>query len=162
MEAQLRKHYGERISPAALSMADLPRGTQLVAEQGWPVLRLDLTGTVVYILPGVPGLLRAKLEHLESLPDELPQGEGWHLALLHTTLDESKLAPHLDALVEAHAGVEIGSYPRWTRADDGRIRYHVRVTFEAPAAFAPQVEAVRDELAERLGPDALCESDPPP
>ena len=161
MEAQLRKHYGERISAAALSMADLPRGTQLVAEQGWPVLRLGLEGTVVYILPGVPGLLRAKLEHLEALPGELPQGEGWHLALLHTTLDESKLAPHLDALVEAFAEVEIGSYPRWARSDEGRIRYHVRVTFEAPAALAPQVEAARDELTRRLGPDALCDPDAP-
>lgn len=164
MEEQLRRHYGERISDAALRMADLPRGTQLRAEEGWPVLRLDLGGSRVYILPGVPGLLRAKLEHLEELEGELPRGEGWHLALLHTTLDESKLAPHLDAVLgdSAFRDVEIGSYPRWERDGDGRIRYHVRVTFEAPVALAARVDAARAELAHRLGPDALCEPSPAP
>jgi molybdenum cofactor synthesis domain-containing protein len=163
MEEQLRRHYGERISDAALRMADLPRGTQLRAEEGWPVLRLDLespsgaAGARVYILPGVPGLLRAKLEHLEELDGELPRGEGWHLALLHTTLDESKLAPHLNALLDAFKDVEIGSYPRWERGDDGRIRYHVRVTFEAPMTLRATVDAAREELAHRLGPDQLCE-----
>jgi molybdenum cofactor synthesis domain-containing protein len=159
MEAQLRQHYGERISDAALRMADLPRGTQLRAEQVWPVLRLDLDAPSarVYILPGVPGLLRAKLEHLEELEGELPRGEGWHLALLHTTLDESKLAPHLNALLDAFGEVEIGSYPRWERDADGRIRYHVRVTFEAPMALAARVDDARAELAHRLGPEVLCE-----
>jgi molybdenum cofactor synthesis domain-containing protein len=172
MEEQLRRHYGERISDAALRMADLPRGTQLRAEQVWPVLRLDLEpsgtgrtgarGTRVYILPGVPGLLRAKLEHLEELEGELPRGAGWHLALLHTSLDESKLAPHLNAMLDAFADVEIGSYPRWERDGDGRIRYHVRVTFEAPTSLQARVEAAREELARRLGPEALCEPLPAP
>ncbi len=164
MEEQLRRHYGERISDAALRMADLPRGTQLRAEQVWPVLRLDLESPTarVYILPGVPGLLRAKLEHLEELDGELPLGEGWHLAVLHTTLDESKLAPHLNAMLDAFADVEIGSYPRWEREGDGRIRYHVRVTFEAPMTLQARVEAAREELARRLGPEALCQPSPAP
>lgn len=167
MAESLRKHYGDRLTDAALSMADVPEGTALCGSQGWPVLRLDLDRDAdpararIYILPGVPSLFRAKLEHLEAAPDELPRGEGWHLALLHTTLDESKLAPHLDALLAkygAPAGpLEIGSYPRWARGEDGSIDYHVRITFEAPRGEGSVADQARDELATTLGPDALCE-----
>jgi molybdenum cofactor synthesis domain-containing protein len=164
MESELRKHYGERISEAALAMADLPRGTALLARQGWPVLRLDLEppcSTRVYILPGVPSLLRAKVEHLEAIPGELPQGDGWHLALLHTNLDESNLAPHLDAIVAAFPGVDIGSYPRWSRGPDGAIHYHVRVTFEAPREHASRAEAARDQLTRVLPPERLVDPEEP-
>lgn len=171
MAASLREHYGENLSDAALSMADVPEGTVLRGTRGWPVLRLDLDRPAdpaqsrIYILPGVPSLFRAKLEHLEAADGELPRGEGWHLALLHTTLDESKLAPHLDALLAKYGApggpLEIGSYPRWSRAEDGTVAYHVRVTFEAPNDASSVADAARDELAAALGPDALCEADSP-
>ena len=171
MAASLREHYGEDLTDAALSMADVPEGTVLRGTRGWPVLRLDLdrasdpARSRIYILPGVPNLFRAKLEHLEATEGELPRGEGWHLALLHTTLDESKLAPHLDALVAkygAPAGpLEIGSYPRWSRAEDGTVAYHVRITFEAPTDAGSIADTARDELAATLGPDALCEAAAP-
>jgi molybdenum cofactor synthesis domain-containing protein len=161
MEQLLREHFGERITPAALGMADLPEGTSLRALPGWPVLRLDLFEPRVcrvYILPGVPPLLRAKVEHLEGLEGELPKAAGWHLSLLHTTIEESALAANLDALVASFPEVEIGSYPRWARDEGGRVRYHVRITFEAPAAHAASAEAARDRLAEMLGPDAVVPS----
>jgi molybdopterin-biosynthesis enzyme MoeA-like protein len=89
-------------------------------------------------------------------------GEGWHLTVLHTTFDESRLAPELDTLVAAFPDVEIGSYPRWTRDEGGKVRYHVRVTFEAPLEHAPSAEEARSRLAASLGPDALVEpSDAP-
>lgn len=162
MEQLLRTHYGERITPEALTMADLPRGTSLRALPGWPVLRLDLQAPHVariYILPGVPALLRAKVEHLESIDGELPLAEGWHLVLLHTMLEESKLAPKLDALVASFPMVDIGSYPRWTRDEGGRVRYHVRVTFETPLEHAESADAARERLARMLGPGAIV--DPP-
>lgn len=167
MAASLRRHYGDELTDAALSMADVPEGTSLCGHRGWPVLRLDLdrprdpARARIYILPGVPSLFRAKLEQLEAADGELPRGEGWHVALLHTTLDESKLAPHLNALVAkygAPAGpLEIGSYPRWARAEDGSIDAHVRVTFETPTGSASIADSARDELATALGPDALCD-----
>jgi molybdenum cofactor synthesis domain-containing protein len=162
MEGQLRLYYGERITDAALRMADLPEGTLLRAMPGWPVLRLDLPDARVYILPGVPGLLRAKLEHLEAIDGELPTGEGWHLALLHTSLDESNLAGLLDAVVAEFPGVEIGSYPRWSRTTDGRIQMHVRVTFEGPRAAASRIDAAKDRLLATLPLGALLEHEPPP
>lgn len=148
MAARLRAHYGPELTEGALHMADLPSGTQLLADEGWPVLRLDLRHgrTRVYILPGVPGLLQLKIEQLEALPDELPQGEGWHQCLVHTTLEESQLAPHLDAVVAAFPDVEIGSYPRWSPAADGTLGYHVRVTLEVSRDRAERAELARQAL----------------
>jgi molybdenum cofactor synthesis domain-containing protein len=160
MEAQLRLYYGERINDAALRMSDLPEGTLLRAMPGWPVLRLDLDARV-YILPGVPGLLRAKLEHLEAIEGELPSGEGWHLEVLHTSLDESKLAALLDAVVAEFPEVEIGSYPRWSRTAEGRIQMHVRVTFEGPRAAAMRIDAAMARLRDTLPPGTLLAHEPP-
>jgi molybdenum cofactor synthesis domain-containing protein len=179
MEAELRAHYGAGISEAALSMADVPQGTRMCAGPGWPVMALEVPrgpaddGPVsapaldpaldparIYILPGVPALLRSKIERLEEIDGELPHAPGWHLVELHTRLDESRLAPHLDAVVARHPGVDIGSYPRWTRSDDGRIRAHVRVTFEGPVADAAEVDAAREELAAALPADQIL-AEPP-
>lgn len=167
LEAQLRQHYGPRLTDAALRMADLPRGTILRALPGWPVFRLDLdavpgrAGARIYILPGVPGLLRAKYEHLEAIEGELPHTPGWHLEVLYTSLDESALAAHLDAVVAAHPAVDIGSYPRWGRGDDGRIHMHVRVTLEGPATAREAVLAARAQLHAALGPEHLLDHEPP-
>lgn len=163
LEAQLRKHYGDGATDAAMSMADLPEGTIMRAGPGWPVLRLDLEDPApcrVYMLPGVPGLLRAKLERLEGLPDELPHGPGWHLQSVYATLDESKLAAYLDRLVAEYDGVEIGSYPRWSRGADGRVSYHVRITLEGPAAAAQKVDAARAALLAALPPDSILDEVP--
>ncbi len=172
METQLRQHYGERVTDAALRMSDLPEGTSLCALPGWPVFRLDLDpghdrtsprlerATRLYILPGVPSLLRAKFEHLEAIDGELPQSPGWHLEVLYTNLDESKLAAHLEAVVAAHRDVEVGSYPRWTRAGDGRVEMHVRVTLEGPTSAREGVLAARAQLHEALGPSHVLADEP--
>ena len=164
IESELRAYYGARLTPEALTMADLPEGTELRAGPGWPALRLDLQEprpSRVYILPGVPPLLRAKVERLETLPDELPRGQGWHLATLCTTVDESRLAALLQAVLERHPGVEIGSYPRWTRGDDGHVTHHVRITFEGPTSDSPRVDAARDALRTALPPESiLAEPEP--
>jgi molybdenum cofactor synthesis domain-containing protein len=149
MEAILREHYGPKIGTAALSMADVPKGTVLRALPGWPVLRLDLDdgptpGARVYMLPGIPALLRAKFEALEALPDELPMARPWTLVSLTIERDESSLAPLLDQIVRDHSEVEIGSYPRWSRAEDGRLEIEVLVTFES--RDATRAATARDAL----------------
>lgn len=164
MAAELAQHYGERATEAAMSMADLPEGTTLCAGPGWPVLRLDLdepSPCRVYILPGVPPLLRAKIERLEATEGELPQAGGWHLVEVHTSLEEHRLAPELDAVLEEFPGIQVGSYPRWTREEDGRIRLRVRVTVEGPIELASQVDAAREALLARLPADCIVENDAP-
>lgn len=155
----LRAHYRGRETEAAMRMADVPEGTELRALPGWPVLRLDLAADQppslphdarVYILPGIPALLRAKIEALENLDGELPARTDWVLAEIHTKLDESALAPFLDAVVAAHPSIEIGSYPRWQPGADGRLKVRVKVTLEGPTPAA--VEAAREALLAVLDP----------
>lgn len=158
LEAHLRKHYGGAVSPDALRMADLPSGTQLRATDSWPVLRLDWTeaGTRLYILPGVPSLLRIKLEQLEAIDGELPRSGGWHGTSVLSSIEESSLAPVLDHVVESFPEVSIGSYPRWTRSASGALEYSVRITFEAPMDLAQRAEQARakfiEAMAARHGP----------
>jgi molybdenum cofactor synthesis domain-containing protein len=170
MEAILRHHYAERIHEGALRMADIPEGTKLRALPGWPVMRLDLPAgesfgerfgdrpplphdARIYILPGIPALLRSKIDTLEGLDDELPDIRDWALVALHTRLEESRLAAPLDAVVAEFVDVEIGSYPRWDADDEGRLRVRVKVTFEA--ASEARAQQARDALADRLEPADL-------
>ncbi len=156
MEAILRAHFGERMTPAALKMAELPEGTELTAEHGWPVMRLRLArGRKIYILPGIPELCRAKIEALEAIPGELPDAGGWALQLLHTALDEADLAASLNRVVAEYPAVEIGSYPRWIADEHGNLRCVVRITFEAIGAARPQAREARDALARALGPGGV-------
>lgn len=161
MEAMIRHHYAGRLTDAALRMSDLPEGTMLRAMPGWPVFRLDLERARVYILPGVPSLLRAKYEHLEGIDGELPHAPGWHVEVVYTGLDESALAAHLDTIVAAWPGVDVGSYPRWSRGDDGRIHMHVRVTLEGPSTARERVEAARVQLLSSLGAANVLDREPP-
>jgi molybdopterin-biosynthesis enzyme MoeA-like protein len=155
MERLLREHYADRITPAALKMADLPEGTRLRAESGWPVLRLDIGrddqgvpglahAARVYILPGIPALLRAKVDALEGIEGELP------------------MAGTLEQVVAAHPQVEIGSYPRWHADADGRLRAQVRVTIEASGAHASAAELAREALLARLDPKSILPDEPGP
>ncbi len=158
MATILREHFKDRLTESALKMADLPEGIQLRAGPGWPVLRLDVPALGdgrIYILPGIPELCQAKIDTLEALEGELPGTSAWTLELLHTEIDEADLAPTLDGIVSEFPGVEIGSYPRWSRGEDGRLRCVIRVTLEAPSERASQVRAARERLAASLGDDVV-------
>jgi len=162
LERRVRRHYGDKITPQALKMADLPEGTVLCAQPGWPALRLDVgepATSRIYILPGVPDLLHAKIELLEHAEDELPTGDAWHVARLDTTLGESFLASKLEAIVADFPNVEVGSYPRWVPDESGRLTTRVQVTLEARGEHASDVERARDALGAILPADAVLEPD---
>ena len=92
---RLRSHFGERLQPAHLKMADAPaRGLTALdvfsesdgdGEEGgggkkspFPLLacKCGSTGATVYILPGVPHLLRRKWRALEAHLGTLPAAGG--------------------------------------------------------------------------------------
>ena len=135
-------------------MADLVEGMTLRASAGWPVLRLDLPSAGsgaqrrVYVLPGIPQLLRSKVEALVELEGELPTGDRWTLETLELSGDESRISARLRALAAEHPEVEIGSYPRWEHDEQGRLRTLVRLTFESRQAELAQ--AARDAVAKAL------------
>lgn len=156
LAAHLRRHYGDKISEDALRMADLPQGTTLCADEGWPVFRLNLDehAARIYILPGVPNLLRLKIEQLERLDGELPRGSGWYATSVVLTYDESHLARYLQTVVSGFPEVSIGSYPRWDRSAQGELVYTVRITFDVATELAARAEAAKAALLRSLESDS--------
>jgi len=135
LEALLRRKLGERANAAALRMALAPQGSELLWDADmFPTVRFRN----VYILPGVPPIMRAKFDAMAHRF----QGAPVHTARLRTAQRESEIAAVLEAAVEGFA-VEIGSYPRMEATPR-----HVIVTIEG--ASEAQVEACRAWLATRI------------
>jgi molybdenum cofactor synthesis domain-containing protein len=138
LEAKVRGYWKDKLADANLRLADVPAGSELVygKDQIWPVVAF----ANVYILPGVPALFRRKFI---DIADRF-RADPVTAARLYVDADEGELAPHLDAIVAAHATVKIGSYPRFSERD-----FKVLLTLEG--AVAADVGAAFDSLVSRLG-----------
>lgn len=143
-EMHARHHHGAVLPEVALRMADLPEGTELLGDPEFPTL---VVGRVV-MLPGVPSFLRHQFDRISILLG----GSPYHLVCLYFSWGEDLLAVPLAGAAEAHPGVEIGSYPRFDRAD-----HRVRVTVEGRDAEAVRI-AARAILA-AVAPEALVRSE---
>jgi molybdenum cofactor synthesis domain-containing protein len=143
-EMHARHHPGAEFPEVALRMADLPEGTEILGDPGFPTLVVSR----VVMLPGVPSFLRHQFERVTHLLDGAP----FHLACLYFRWGEDRLAVPLAAVAEAHPGVEVGSYPRFDDADhrvrvtvEGRDRDAVRAAAEAVLASVPPGAVIRTE-----------------
>lgn len=129
-------------------MARVPDGARLVhppgateERPGWPLI---VVGNI-WILPGVPELFRSKLAVVR---DALRGPSPFSTARLYCRLSESELKEALDAVVQAHPQVEVGSYPKWFDS-----RYKTLITFDATSQIA--VTAAHRDLRMRLGAEAI-------
>jgi len=147
LEARIRAYWGERLAPANLRLADVPRGATLVWGESttWPVVALGN----VYILPGVPTLFRRKFADIKDRFRATPV----QTARVYLSAEEGVLAPHLDAVVAAHPDVKIGSYPRFDETE-----FQVIITLEA--ALAATAIAAADDLAARVPAAVVKRTDP--
>jgi molybdopterin-biosynthesis enzyme MoeA-like protein len=100
-------------------MAHLPAGSELI-DVGGPFPPVVVRN--VYILPGVPQLLRKKFDQFK----ERFRSEPYHLRKVYINEDECYVAHHLDAVVSEFPEVSIGSYPNVTEE-----KYRVIVTLES-------------------------------
>jgi molybdenum cofactor synthesis domain-containing protein len=130
-------HGGEEAPDAALRMADVPEGTRLLGDPGYPTLAVEN----VVMLPGVPRFFRYQLDAIAPLLEAPP----WRLASVFVSAGEETFAPALDAVVAAHPAVEIGSYPRFDATD-----HRVKLTVESKdlAAVEAALAALLDALPE--------------
>jgi molybdenum cofactor synthesis domain-containing protein len=113
--------YGERCTADHLRMALVPDGAELAPspDGAWPVPVMKN----VWMLPGVPEVFREKLPTVRTW---LVGPSPFVSRAVYTLLEEARLKPFIDAAVRDHAGVEIGSYPRWFEPT-----YKTKVTFDA-------------------------------
>jgi molybdenum cofactor synthesis domain-containing protein len=137
----IEAHYGEKTNEALLSMALAPEGVELIQPVPFflPIFRVEQ----VYVFPGDPEALKLLFNGWK----QALTGAPYELARLRFDLDEGELAPHLQAICEAHPGVSVGSYPRF---DPGRP-YKVLVTIECKDT--DQVRAASADLVQRITRD---------
>ncbi|MCU0838424.1 MAG: molybdopterin-binding protein [Rhodospirillales bacterium] len=104
---RLRLHYGDAgLNPARLRMADVPEGAALLDNpvSAAPGFRVGN----VFVLPGVPMIMRAMFEALEG---QLRAGPPIASRQVSAFTTESGIAGPLREVQDRHPTVEIGSYP---------------------------------------------------
>lgn len=146
LEQTLRARMAERLTPAALRMAEVPEGAVLWRSEGMRFPQVVMRNVLVF--PGVPRLLRMKFDAIAS---RLGGGDRVLGARLVTTAAETDIAAALTDMQQAHPLVEIGSYPQFDRKP-----YTVTVTLDSRDALALQActTALRALLADALVEDA--------
>jgi molybdenum cofactor synthesis domain-containing protein len=139
----VHRTFGAKTSDAHLRFADVPEGAVLMRapDVAWPTPVVEN----VWILPGVPEVFRMKLATLRHW---VKGPEPFVSRALLLMVEEVELKDSLDAVVAAHPGVSIGSYPALFNPS-----YRTRITFDAKSASA--VDAAVADLGARLGPAVI-------
>lgn len=142
LEALLRRLGGGSLHERDLRMADVPDGARLEyggrsADGTWPVVAVRN----VYVLPGVPSIFRRKFDTIRHLF----RGDAIWARAVYSSAGEGQIAEHLDAIVAAFPGVEVGSYPH-----PGAPDHKVKVTLDGRDRAAVDTAVIR--LCDRLGP----------
>lgn len=143
LESRMRAYYQAQQLPVLernLRMAEVPAGAELIygTERTWPVVAMRN----VYILPGIPEIFARKFHAIKERFRTVP----FHLRQIFVREEEGSIAHHLDQVVREHPEVALGSYPRWTPADDG---HRVKLTLEGKDSG--QVERACAALVTLLG-----------
>jgi len=143
--AALGAYFGD-LKAAHRRLADVPEGGEVTWPEGrlFPVISCD----GVYVLPGVPSLLRSGFHGVRERFRAAPIFSR----AIYFSIGESSLAEHLDATVAAYPAVAIGSYPRFDDADhrvkvtfDGRVQVDVDAALAFLRARVPLDAVVREE-----------------
>lgn len=129
--------YGERLTPAEASMAELPRGARVL--RGRQRLAFAFRVENVFAFPGVPVLLE---DIFEVAAEEL-LASPFHKETLWVHGKEGDFSEALAAIQAAHPDVGIGSYPVFL---DGR--YRCKIVLRSRDADA--IEAAGRAIGEAL------------
>jgi molybdenum cofactor synthesis domain-containing protein len=142
IEARLRRALGTELNPSQLKMAEVPKGSHLVdvGDLWFPVVIMHN----VYILPGIPDLMRKKFESIR----ERFRGVPILLKRVYVKRRESDIAESLNQLLGEFPALMLGSYPRV-----GEEAFHVLLTLES--RDAGYLQNALDALLRRLAPEAI-------
>jgi molybdenum cofactor synthesis domain-containing protein len=140
--ALLDRYYRGQVTEAALRMAEIPEGAELVT--GGTLRFPTILMRNVYVLPGVPEIFRQKFDALRERFRDQPI----HLKNVFVRIGEGTLADYLNRLLESFPLLQLGSYPEFSNPE-----YQVKVTLESrDRGYLEQ--ALGDFLA-RLPADAV-------
>lgn len=104
LKEYLEKKVG-KLSPEQLKMAEVPEGAEIIEDESisFPIIRYKN----IYILPGIPELLRKKFIAIEKIFNE----PTIYLKKIYIKDSESNIAPFLKSVLQKFNNIKIGSYP---------------------------------------------------
>jgi molybdenum cofactor synthesis domain-containing protein len=120
LENLIKNFYGEDASLAALRMAEVPEGSELIMEEGltFPVVVVEN----IYIFPGIPEILRKKFEAIKRRFGDEP----FFMKQIFVDAWEVDITHHLNQLLEIFPKLLLGSYPELNN-----VEYKVKLTLES-------------------------------
>jgi molybdenum cofactor synthesis domain-containing protein len=98
-------HYGDKINPAIIKMAEVPEGAELIYAPGMGFPLVSFRN--IFILPGIPQYLTKKFSAIK----ERFRSPVIHLRRLFLKANESDIAETLDSVARTHRDIAFGSYP---------------------------------------------------
>jgi molybdenum cofactor synthesis domain-containing protein len=139
--ALIERYYTGAPTEAALRMAEVPEGAELVAGS---VRFPTVLARNVYVLPGVPEIFRQKFDALRERFRDQP----FRLKCVFVSIGEGTLAAHLNELLADFPELLLGSYPEFSNPE-----YRVKVTLES--RDHAYLEGALERLLSRLPPDVV-------
>ncbi len=152
LEAGIRRHVRGALNDAHLKMAEVPEGAVLVHDAGldFPTIHVEN----IYVLPGIPEILRRKFESLRHRF----AGAPYHLRVIYTSLSESAIASALQREMAEFPELLLGSYPKLDDPEyrvkltlESKDRAYVDRAFDRLLALLPEGAVVRTEGREAGG-----------
>lgn len=111
----LAAKYGDQFTPARRRMARIPEGADLIANPSSTAPGFQISN--VFVLAGVPGVLRAMLE---DIPHRIVGGAVIHaISVRGSGVFEGQIGDDLRAIAAAYPDLSIGSYPYFDPAGNG-------------------------------------------
>ena len=119
------------LTPPRVKMATLPEKTEVVNNPigTAPAMRVDVQGTVLFALPGVPLEMEAIFK--ETIAPLIKQAVGSNVfcerSIFAENIFESRLAPLIDKVMSDNKGVYVKSHPKRTE-DKPHVELHLTIT----------------------------------
>jgi nicotinamide-nucleotide amidase len=138
------------LTPPRVKMATLPEKTEVVTNPigTAPGMRVDVDGTVLFALPGVPMETEAIFE--ETIAPLIKQAVGSSVfcekSIFADNIFESRLAPLIDKVMSDNLGVYIKSHPMRTE-NKPYVELHLTITARQEQTPAEKLAKAAKELA---------------
>lgn len=125
------------MTPPRVKMAMFPEGTKMVVNPigTAPALRVEIDGTTLYSLPGIPMEMEAIFNQtIASAIKEAVGKAAFCQYSLFVEMGESRLAPYVDQVMKDNPGIYIKSHPI---TSDDRPHVELHLTMVATEAASP-------------------------
>lgn len=138
------------LTPPRVKMATLPAGTEPVNNPigTAPGVHVDVDGTAVFVLPGVPAEMEAIFN--ETIVPLLRHAVGDSMfaerSLFVDNMIESRLAPLIDQVMGDNVGVYVKSHPMRTE-NKPHIELHLTANLKKEEKTAEKLQKAAKELA---------------